>query len=153
LDARKAGDLKVEARGAGQDRVKITLTNATSRRLRVVLPPGLVASSLAAQGRGGGGGGGGVQGMGLGPVPHRPGGFGAFRGTGTGDETGFRSVDVQKADAAEAVTVPAGQSVDLTVTSVCLNFGIRTPNARDKFEVVDVDDYTTDPRARKALRS
>jgi len=150
LDARKAGDLKVEARGAGQDRVKITLTNNSSKRLKVVLPPGLVASSVAGQ-RGGGGGG--FQSMGLGAVSNRPGGFGAFRGTAGTDDAGFRSVDAKKADDADAVAVPAGKSVDLTLSSVCLNFGVRTPNPRDSFELVDVDDYTTDPRARKALRS
>jgi hypothetical protein len=150
LDARKAGDLKIEARGSGQDRVKITLTNKSAQRLKVVLPPGLVASSAVAQGRGGGGGG--FQSMGLGAVSNRPGTFGAFRGADSGD-TGFRSVGVAVTDPADAVAIPAGKSVDLTVTSVCLNFGVRTPNGRDSFELVDVEDYTNDPRARKALRS
>ena len=150
LDAQKAGDLKVEARGAGEDRVKITLTNTSATRLRVVLPPGLVASSVAAQGRGGGGGG--FQSMGLGSASNHAGAFGAFRGNGS-SESGFRSVAVSQANADDAVAVPAGKSVVLTVTSVCLNFGVRTPAARDSFTIVDVDDYTTDPRARKALRS
>jgi hypothetical protein len=150
LDARKAGDLKVEARGAGQDRVKLTLTNTTAKRLKVVLPPGLVASSAAAQGRGGGGGG--FQSMGLGSVSNQGGGFGAFRGL-SGGESGFRSVAATRPADADAVALPAGKSVDLTLTSVCLNFGVRTPNGRDAFQIVDVDDYTTDLRARKALRS
>jgi hypothetical protein len=54
---------------------------------------------------------------------------------------------------ADTVAVPPGQSVDLTVSSVCLNFGAPTPTPRDKFELVDVDDYSTDPRVRRALRS
>ncbi len=137
-------------RGAGQDRVKITLTNTTTRRLKVVLPPGLVAASTVAQG--GRGGGGGFQSMGLGSVSNRPGTFGAFRPADAG-ETGFRSVKVTPTDPADALAVPAGKSVDLTITSVCLNFGVRTPNARDTFELVDVENYTRDPRTRKALRS
>ncbi|MFO0910566.1 MAG: hypothetical protein U0794_19840 [Isosphaeraceae bacterium] len=67
LDARKAGDLAVEVRGAGQDRVKMTLKNTSNRRLNIVVPPGLVASSTAGQ-RGGG-----FQSMGLGLVSNKPG--------------------------------------------------------------------------------
>jgi hypothetical protein len=154
LDARKAGDLAVEVRGAGQDHVKVTLKNTSAKRLNVLLPPGLVASSAAAQGRAGGG----FQSMGLGSVGNRPGGFGSFRSVATnGDGPGFRSVAVSgtgsKGQADESVTVPVGQTVELSVVSVCLNFGIPTPTPRDKFELVDVDDYSTDPRVRKALRS
>jgi len=145
LDARKSGDLSVEVRGAGQDRVKMTLKNTTGRRLMVVLPPGLVASSAAAQRAG-------FQSMGLGSVSNRPGAFGEFR-QGDSAPAGFRSVGVKPAEGVNALAVPAGQTVDLTVSSVCLNFGVRTPNARDRFDLVDVDDYTNDPRARKALRS
>ena len=149
LDARKTGDLNVEVRGAGQDRVKMTLKNTSTRRLNVIVPPGLVASSAAGQG------GRGFQSMGLGSVDNRPGTFGAFQTRGAdADATGFRSVAVSGADkTARGVAVPAGQSIDLTVVSVCLNFGVRTPNLRDRFELVDVNEYTPDPRARKALRS
>ncbi len=146
LDAVKAGDLSVEVRGAGQDRVKMTLKNASARRLKVVIPPGLVASSAAAQGRG-------FQSMGLGDVDNRAGSFGAFRVPVSGDSTGFRSVAVSAESGDHGVAVPAGQSIDLNLVSVCLNFGVRTPNPRDKFDLVDVNDYTNDPRARKALRS
>jgi hypothetical protein len=149
LDAHKSGDLTVDARGAGQDRVKITLKNTSARRLKVVIPPGLVASSATGQG----GRGGGFQSMGLGSVSNRAGSFGAFRSRPVAESTGFRSVDVRGASSDPSVAVPAGQSIELTVVSVCLNFGVRTPNGRDKFELVDVDDYTSDPRARKALRS
>lgn len=146
LDARKAGDLTVEVRGAGQDRVKMRLKNTSGKRLKVVLPPGLVASSAAGQARGG------FQSMGLGSASNRPGSFGAFQSTDSGGP-GFRAVDIKKGDTADAVTVPADMTVEMTVVSVCLNFGIRTPGMNDRFELVDVDDYTTDPRARKALRS
>jgi hypothetical protein len=36
---------------------------------------------------------------------------------------------------------------------VCLNFGLPTPTPRDRFRLVDVDDYSNDPRVRKALRA
>jgi hypothetical protein len=152
LDARKGGDLAVEVRGAGQDRVKMTLRNTSAKRLNVVVPPGLVASSAAGQGRAGGGG---FQSMGLGSVSNRPGSFGEFRAASSADKApGFRSVDVTgDAKAAGAVAVPPGQTVELSVVSVCLNYGIPTPTPRDKFELVDVEDYSADVRVRKALRS
>src|SRR5262245_42935121 len=59
LKASKAGDLGVVARGQGQDRVRLSIHNTSAKRLNVVLPPGLVASSAAGQ-RGGG-----LQSMGL----------------------------------------------------------------------------------------
>jgi len=40
LDARQAGDVTLEVRGQGQDRVKIAIRNTSSKRLNVVLPPG-----------------------------------------------------------------------------------------------------------------
>jgi len=51
------------------------------------------------------------------------------------------------------MTVPAGESLDVTVAAVCLNFGLPTPTPRDKFTLVDVADYSTDSRVRKSLRS
>jgi len=149
LEASKAGDLVVEARGSGQDRVRLALQNNSSKRLKVVIPPGLVASSAIGQG---GARGGGFQSMGLGTPTNQPGAFGEFQGAS--EATGFQSVAVtpEKAES-NAITVPAGQRVELTIPGVCLNFGAPTPTARDKFQVVDVDQYTNDPRARKALRS
>jgi len=150
LEAKQSGELSLDIRGQGQDRVRVAIRNTSDKRLNVVLPPGLVASSALGQGRGGGGGGG-FQSMGLGSVGNRAGGIGDFQ-NGT-NEAGFRSVPVTPETPARAVTVPVGQTVELTVPSVCLNYGIRTPNARDRFELVDVEEYSPDPRVRKALRS
>ena len=47
----KSGELIVTARGQGQDKVRMTLRNTGGRRLNVIVPPGLVASSKVAQGR------------------------------------------------------------------------------------------------------
>ncbi len=91
--------------------------------------------------------------MGLGSVSNRIGSFGAFASIAPTESSSFRSVATHADVADRRVAVPAGQSVELTVVSVCLNFGARTPNLRDKFELVDVDQYTSDPRARRALRS
>lgn len=148
LDARQAGDIELEVRGQGQDRVKFAIRNTSSKRLNVVLPPGLVAASATGQ-RGGGG----FQSMGLGTPTNRPGGFGQFQGA-AGSEGGLHSIPATPGDAqASTVTVPAGKSVDLTLPAVCLNFGMPTPTGRDRFELMDVNEYTGDPRARKALRS
>jgi len=147
LEARDAGDLKLDIHGQGQDRVRLAIRNTSAKRLNVVLPPGLVAAAATGQ-RGGGGG---FQSMGLGSISNRPGSFGQFQEAPKG--TAFRSVDLADDAGGNTVTVPAGQSVELSVPAVCLNFGLATPSPRDRFELVDVDDYTRNPRARKALRS
>ncbi len=153
LDAQKAGSIAVEVRGQGQDRVRLTLTNTSNRRLNVVLPPGLVASSSIGQGAGGGagGGGGGFQSMGLGAVTNRSGGFGQF--AASNDQPGFRSVDPTAPADQGAVSVEPGQKTVVEIPSVCLNFGLPTPTPRDRFRLVDVEDYSKDARVRKALRS
>lgn len=153
LDARQAGDIALEARGQGQDRVRISIRNTSAKRLNVVLPPGLVAASATGQRGGAGGGGGGFQSMGLGTPTNRPGGFGQFRGA-VGSESGLHSIPVTAEDQnASTVTVPAGKTVEFTVPAVCLNFGAPTPTGRDRFELMDVNEYTVNPRARKALRT
>ena len=148
LKASKVGELSVVARGQGQDRVRLTIRNTSSKRLNVVLPAGLVASAAAGQGQGQGRG---LQSMGLGMFSNRPGSFGQFRGSG-GDE-GLQSVAIDSSSLDSSITVPAGESLDVTVTAVCLNFGLPTPTPRDRFTLVDVADYSTDSRVRKSLRS
>lgn len=148
LDARKAGDLAVEVRGHGQDKVRMSLRNTSAKRLNVVLPPGLVAANAAAQA--GGRGGGGFQSMGLGTPTNRPGAFGQFREGG--DSAGFQSIPATAGPDHTAVTVPAGETVELSLPAVCLNFGLPTPTVRDKFHLMDVDEYSEDVRVRKALR-
>ncbi len=149
LDAQKAGDLQVSVRGAGEDRVKFKLQNNSTRRLNVVIPPGLVASSTTAQG---GLGGGGFQSMGLGVPTDQPGKFGQYVRKLPSVEAGFRSVGLSEPNAS-AIAVPAGQEVELHVPSVCLNFGVPTPTPRHEFTLMTVEDYTPDARAQKALRS
>ncbi|MDR3636815.1 MAG: hypothetical protein P4L84_23625 [Isosphaeraceae bacterium] len=148
LDARKAGDLTVDVRGHGQDKVRMTLRNTSAKRLNVLLPPGLVASNFAAQA--GGRGGGGFQSMGLGTPTNRPGAFGQFRDGA--DSAGFHSIPATAGPDMNAVTIPAGTTVELSLPAVCLNFGLPTPTIRDKFHLMDVDDYSADVRVRKALR-
>ena len=159
LDAEKAGMLAVEVRGSGQDRVQVLLRNRSGKKLRVILPPGLVASNAVAQGgpgggAGGAGGGGGFQNMGLGAVGNQAGGFGQFAGNKT--DSGFRSVAPSNLDTDATtgnVTVPVGKSVDFAIPAVCLNFGAPTPTSKNRFRLVDVDDFSTDIRVRKTLRS
>lgn len=146
LKAHKAGDLDVTARGQGQDRVRLSIRNASTKRLNVVVPPGLVAASATGQG-----GGRGLQSMGLGMPANQPGGFGQFRGTAR--VSGLQSIPVDDAARASTVTVPMGETLDLTIPAVCLNFGLPSPTPRDTFTLMDVDDYSTDPRVRKSLRS
>ncbi len=150
LKASQVGELSVVARGQGQERVCLTIRNTSSQRLNVVLPAGLVASAAAGQGQGRGPGGG-FQSMGLGMFSNHRGGFGQFRGSG-GDEE-LQSVALDSSSLDSSITVPAGESLDVTVTAVCLNFGLPTPTPRDRFTLVDVAAYSTDSRVRKSLRS
>jgi hypothetical protein len=148
LQARKAGDLAVTVRGNGEDRVRFKIKNNSNRRLNVVLPPGLVAASSAGQGAAGGG----FQSMGLGTPTSVSGRFGQYQSTQPLADGGFRSL-ATAAKAPESIAVGAGQSAELTLPSVCLNFGIPTPTSQDFFHLMDVNDYSPDPRVRKALRS
>lgn len=143
LKAADAGDLKVSARGQGQDKVRLSIQNVSAKRLNVVIPPGLVAASNVAQG-----GRGGFQSMGLGAINNRPGSFGRF----DGPVAGLRSMPVS-GPASSALTVPAGETVDVSVPGVCLNYGVDTPTPRDAFTLMDVEKYTQDARVRKGLRS
>jgi hypothetical protein len=154
LQAHRDGRIQVVVRGQAADRVKFNIKNNTGKRLRVVIPPGLVASSTPGQGgAGGGGAGGGFQSMGLGLPSNTPGSFGQFRDVPGETEAGFRSVPVQGEPKRDGVLVPENKDVTFIVPSVCLNFGVATPTARNVFKLMTVEDYTTDPRARKALRS
>ena len=92
------GLVAVRAEGIGDGRITISVTNRTSRPLRVVLPPGIVAQGATGQmggmggggmggmgggGMGGGGMGGGGGGMGGGGMGGGMGGGGMGRGGGT----------------------------------------------------------------------
>jgi len=151
LKASKDGDLEISVHGQGQDRVKMTLRNKSAKRLNVVVPPGMVAATGVGQG-GRGGAGGGLQSMGLGALNNRPGGFGQFQPTDP--VSGLRSIPVVlQPSMTSGVAVPVGETIELTLPAVCLNFGLATPTPRDSFELKDVADYTPDVRIRKALRS
>jgi len=154
LEAGRAGDLNVVAKGQGQDRVHLTLHNRSTRRLNVVIPPGLVAASAVGQGAGAGGrgGGGGFQSMGLGSVANREGAFGEFRGTDA-PPPGLQSIAATEETLSRHVTVPVGETIELSIPAVCLNYGVPSPTPRDSFKLIDVADYSVNPRVRKALRS
>lgn len=129
----------------------MTLRNSGKRRLNVIIPPGLVAASRVAQAGGGGGGRGGLQSIGLGSVTNRQGAFGEFQADAPAG--GLRSVPVTGEPGARTVAVPAGESIDVSITGVCLNYGRPAPTPRDTLTLMDVNTYTEDPRIRKALRT
>ncbi len=152
LKASQAGDLSVAARGQGQDHVRLSIQNKSNRRLNVIIPPGLVAANLIGQGAGGGGAGrgGGLQNMGLGSISNREGGFGDFQAAG---EAGLRSVNAALDRPTRGLAVPVGETIELSVPAVCLDFGKPAPTGRVKLTLMDVDDFSNDPRVRRALRS
>jgi hypothetical protein len=149
LAASKTGDIKLVARGQGQERVHLSIRNTSKRRLNVIVPPGLVAASTA--GQPGGAGGRGLQSMGLGSIGNREGAFGDFRAAF--GQPGLQSIAAVDESRSREVAVPIGQTIELTLPAVCLNYGLPTPTPHDTFTLVDVDDYTRDPRVRRALRS
>src|SRR4051812_38426300 len=69
LEGIRTRQIAAKAEGTGDGRMTLSLTNLTPRKLRVVLPAGLIASGASGQfggmgGRGGGGMGGGGRGGG-----------------------------------------------------------------------------------------
>lgn len=151
LRASQAGDLAVVARGQGQDHVRLSIQNKSNRRLNVILPPGLVAANLVGQGAGGGGaaGRGGLQSMGLGSISNRDGGFGDFQAA---PQVGLRSVAAVEDRPTRGLAVPVGETIELSLPAVCLDFGKPAPTGRVKLTLMDVDDFSNDPRVRRALR-
>ena len=90
------------------------------------------------------------QDMGLGATNNRGGGFG---GTGpVASRDGFRSAEPVD-PATGAVEVPARGVVDLAIPAICLNFSVPAPPARARLRLVDVDDFSADPRVRRSLRT
>ena len=60
IEGMKSGLIDAKAVGTGDGRMTISVQNKTNRRLRVILPPGLIASGASGQMGGMGGGGGGA---------------------------------------------------------------------------------------------
>jgi hypothetical protein len=77
LEAMQQGLVSVRAEGIGDGRMTLSVTNKSRRRLRVVLPPGIIAQGATGQFGGMGGMGGGMGGMG-------GGGMGGMGGGGMG---------------------------------------------------------------------
>jgi len=46
-----------------------------------------------------------------------------------------------------------GETVELNIPGVCLNYGLPSPTPRNTFRLVDVNEYSSNPRVRRALRS
>ena len=82
LEAARSGAITFAAEGTGDGRMTVRLTNNTSRKLKIVLPPGLVATG--ATGQMGGMGGGGMGGMGGGGMGGGGMGGGGMGGGGMG---------------------------------------------------------------------
>jgi hypothetical protein len=77
LDAMRENLVSVQAEGIGDGRITMSVSNRTSRRLRVIMPPGIVAQSATGQF---GGMGGGMGGMGMGGMGGGMGGMGGMGG-------------------------------------------------------------------------
>lgn len=140
LKASRAGELDVRATGQGQDKVHLSIRNASGKRLNVVIPPGLVASAATGQ----------FQSMGLGAINNQPGGFGRFQGAS--DAAGFQSIPINGAVPEPSLAIPADETVDVSIPAVCLDFGVTPPASSDSFTLMDVDEFSDDARVRIALR-
>ncbi len=140
FDAVKTGAVSVDAEGTGDGNMAIVVTNNTNRKLRVVLPPGLVASGATGQFGGMGGmGGGGMGGMG--------GGMGGMGG-------GMRSIP--PTDLPNA-TINPGQSRDLSTRYVSLNApdaegAVSFPAKGEPLTIGDVAQLGASAKVQAALR-
>src|SRR4051794_1630070 len=83
LDAARRGLVTVGAEGTGDGRMTISVKNRSKKQLRVILPPGLIASGASGQFGGMGGGMGGMGG-GMGGMGGGGGGMGGMGGGGMG---------------------------------------------------------------------
>ncbi len=146
LEAERLGLLTASVRGTHRYEVQVDLENRSSKPLRVILPPGLVAANIVGQG----GGGCSYQDMGLGSPTNRGGGFGHFGG-GSHSE-GFRSIP-EVDPATGAVNVPVGRLVTLAIPAVCLNINVPAPTPTSQLKLMDINDHSGDPRVRKSLRA
>ncbi len=143
LDARDRGLIRVDARGAGQERVTLALANQSDRRLRVILPPGLVAANATAQG---------FQNMGLGNLGNVEGQFGG-RPRVQSQASGFRSVGLSTIDEPTGLDLSVGQAIDLEIPAVCLNYSLTPPRASQSLELVDIAAWTDEYDTIAALRT
>ena len=147
FDAVKNGDISVEAKGAGDGGMTVTLKNKTHRKLRVVLPPGLVASGASGQMGGMGGMGGGMGGGGMG------GGMGGG-GMGGGMGGGFRSVPPTLLPSAD---LNPGQTREMatrlvTISSADPSNPVAIPAKDEPLKLSDISQVSNDPKVAKALR-
>jgi hypothetical protein len=84
LDAMRDRMVSVKAEGIGDGRMTLSVTNRTGKKLRVVLPPGIIAQGATGQFGGMGGMGGGGMGGGMGGGGMGGGGMGGMGGGGMG---------------------------------------------------------------------
>jgi len=148
LKGLRTGQLAVTAEGTGDGRMTLSTTNRTAHKLRVILPPGLIASGTSGQfgGMGGMGGGMGGGGGGMG------GGMGGG-GMGGGMGGGFRSV---RPTGLPEATLQPHQVRRLPTAVVSLN----GPDAKaqpvvpakgERLQIDGIDRWTDDSRTKAAL--
>lgn len=123
------GSLTSELTADGAYKLTVRLQNQTDQSLRVEFPTGLVADGFAqnpvlAQFPGGGPGGG------------QPGG---------GGSQGLGFIESRE------VSVVSGESVDIAIKTVCLNFGVPEPKRSTMLFLKSVDEYTPDGDVQAVL--
>ena len=109
----RSGQLAVAAEGMGDGRIAVSVTNKTGHKVRVVLPPGLVAVGVSGQFGGAGGfGGGGLGGGGLGGGGLGGGGGGLGGGAGgIGGGGGIGGRGGIGGGGSQQLTLPASQGM------------------------------------------
>lgn len=140
FDAMKSGDIEVKLIAKDSTEGNVTIKNKTDKPLTIKLPEAFAAVPILAQGFGGGGmmgggmdggmqGGGGQQGLGGGGMMGGGGGMmgggGGMQGGGGG---GFFNVAPDKVAKAKVVVV-------------CLDHGMKDPNARVPYKLIPLESY------------
>jgi hypothetical protein len=65
----------------------------------------------------------------------------------------LQSVAARNEAIANEIAVPVGETVELNISGVCLNYGLPSPTPRNTLRLVDVNEYSANPRVRRALKS
>lgn len=130
-----ARDKKVEARLVQQSERGgfLLLRNVTGEELNVRFPDAFVGVNVNGSG-----------------AAQQVGGQGAAQSTGIAVTYGQSRLAARN-DTPEVFSVPAGETVRLPVTSVCLEYGKPTPNAKLRYVIMPVEQFCRNPVFHKLL--
>ncbi len=147
----------------------VFIENKTKKPLTVRFPKAVAAAQVLKQGFGGGGGGrgagggaggmgGGAGGMGGGGGQQMGGGMGGMGGGGMGGMGGggmggMGGGGMMGGMGGGFFSVPPEKTVQVSITTVCLNHGKAEPMPKMRYQLVKLETYTSDPVLQELLEA